>query len=306
MNNPSIAILDFGSQYTQLIARRVREAKVYCEIFAWDTPREKVLALQPRAFILSGGPNSVYDPGAPTLPAYVIDSGLPILGICYGMMLLADQLGGQVTAAQQREYGPANIEITDADSALFAQSEIETLKSKIQVWMSHGDRIDAVPNGFHIIAQSDNSPIAAMADPQRKFYGIQFHPEVKHTPQGQAIIRNFLFEVAGCQPTWTSASFIEESIANIKARVGREQVVCGLSGGVDSSVAAALIHRAVDDQLTCVFIDTGMLRQGEPEQVVETFQKSIGLRLIAVNAVEEFLSALDSVVDPEQKRKIIG
>lgn len=305
MTREAIAILDYGSQYTQLIARRVREAQVYCEIFDWDTPPEKVLALNPHAFILSGGPNSVYDAGAPTLPAYVLDAGVPVLGICYGMQLLAHELGGQVASSSHREYGPANLEIIDAESALF-KSEIINQRSEIAVWMSHGDRIDTVPVGFHIIARSSNSPIAAMADPQRKWYGIQFHPEVKHTPQGQQIIRNFLLDVAGCQPTWTPASFIEDSIAQIRSRVGAEQVVCGLSGGVDSSVAAALIHQAIGDQLTCIFIDTGMLRQGEPEQVVDTFQKTMGMRLIAVNAIEEFLTALDGVVDPEQKRRIIG
>ncbi len=301
----SIAILDYGSQYTQLIARRVREAQVYCEIFDWNEPPEKVLALQPRAFIISGGPNSVYDAGAPTLPAYVLDQQLPVLGICYGMQLLAYHLEGRVASSQQHEYGPADLEIIDAQSPLF-KSEIRNLKSKIPVWMSHGDRIEATPPGFHVIARSINSPIAAMADPQRGWYGIQFHPEVKHTPQGTQIIRNFLFDVAGCQPTWTPASFIEESIAQIRSWVGGEQVVCGLSGGVDSSVTAALLQRAIGDQLTCIFIDTGLLRQGEPEQVVRTFQKTMGVHLIAVNAIEDFLTALDGAIDPEQKRQIIG
>jgi GMP synthase (glutamine-hydrolysing) len=316
MSKEAVAILDYGSQYTQLIARRVREAHVYCEIFDWNTPPTNVLTLQPRAFILSGGPNSVYDADAPILPAYVLDARVPILGICYGMQLLAHHLGGRVAASSRHEYGPASLEITDVDSPLFKSSTpalhpqrgagATHQKSEIDVWMSHGDRIEAVPPGFHAIARSINSPIAAMADPQRRWYGIQFHPEVKHTPQGTQIIRNFLFDVVSCQPAWTPASFIEESIAQIRARVGADQVVCGLSGGVDSSVAAALIHRAIGDQLTCIFIDTGMLRQGEPEQVVETFQQSMGVRLIAVNAIEEFLSALDGVIDPEQKRRIIG
>lgn len=301
----AIAILDFGSQYTQLIARRVREAHVYCEIFPWDAPAAKVLALSPRAFILSGGPNSVYDDGAPTLPAYVLDQRVPVLGICYGMQLLAYNLGGQVASSQHREYGFAELEVTDLESLLF-KSEIQNLKSKIPVWMSHGDRLDAAPPGFRVSARSANSPIAAMADVERNLYGIQFHPEVKHTPQGATIIRNFLFEIAKCDPTWTPASFIEESIAQIRSRVGSEQVICGLSGGVDSSVAAALIHRAIGDQLTCVFIDTGMLRRGEPEQVVETFQKHLGIRLFAVNAIEDFLTVLDGVTEPEQKRRLIG
>lgn len=308
-----IAILDFGSQYTQLIARRVREAQVYCEIFPWDAPVEKVLALSPKAFILSGGPNSVYDDGAPTLPDYVLEQRVPVLGICYGMQLLAHNLGGKVAPSQHREYGPAELEIEDDQSPLFSNfhaerptSNLQLPTSNLQVWMSHGDRLDAPPPGFHVIARSANSPIAAMADPDRNLYGIQFHPEVKHTPQGTAIIRNFLFEVAKCDPSWTPASFIEESIAQIRTRVGGDQVICGLSGGVDSSVAAALIHRAIGDQLTCIFIDTGMLRQDEPEQVVETFQKHLGMRLFAVNAVEEYLSALEGVIDPEEKRKIIG
>ncbi len=305
MTRQTIAILDFGSQYTQLIARRVREANVYCEIFPWDAPVEKVLALSPKAYILSGGPNSVYDDGAPTLPKYVLDAHVPVLGICYGMQLLAHNLGGKVAPSQHREYGPANLEVTDDQSPLF-HSAVSNQQSSIAVWMSHGDRLDAMPPGFHVIARSANSPIAAMADPDRNLYGIQFHPEVKHTPQGTTIIRNFLFDVAKCDPSWTPDSFIEEAIAQIRSRVGGDQVVCGLSGGVDSSVAAALIHRAIGDQLTCIFIDTGMLRKDEPEQVVETFQKHLGIRLVAVNAVEEYLSALDGVIDPEVKRKIIG
>ncbi len=301
----AIAILDFGSQYTQLIARRVREANVYCEIFPWNAPADKVLALSPRAFILSGGPNSVYDDGAPTLPGYVLNQHVPVLGICYGMQLLAHNLGGKVAPSAQREYGPALLEVIDHNSPLF-KSVISDQPPAMPVWMSHGDRLDAAPPGFRVIARSANSPIAAMADVDRSLYGIQFHPEVKHTPQGTHLIRNFLFEIARCEPTWTPASFIEESIAHIRSRVGGEQVICGLSGGVDSSVAAALIHRAIGDQLTCIFIDTGMLRRGEPEQVVETFQQHLGIRLFAVNAIEDFLTALDGVTDPEQKRRIIG
>ena len=308
MPQDSIVILDYGSQYTQLIARRVREANVYCEIFPWDTAPDRVTALQPKAFILSGGPNSVYDDGAPTLPKYVLDARVPILGICYGQHLLTQVLGGKVSPSTQREYGHADLELADHHSPLFAglQSEIQNPKSKISVWMSHGDRTDQLPAGFHIIARSANSPVAAMANDERKIYAIQFHPEVRHTPQGTQLIHNFVYDIAQCQPTWTPASFIEESIAQIRARVGTDQVVCGLSGGVDSSVTAALLHQAIGDQLTCIFIDTGMLRQGEPEQVVETFQRTLGVRLIAVNAIEEFLSALDGVIDPEQKRKIIG
>jgi GMP synthase (glutamine-hydrolysing) len=305
MPRDSIAILDYGSQYTQLIARRVREANVYCEIFPWHAAPDQVLALQPKAFILSGGPNSVYDDGAPTLPSYVLEQHVPILGICYGQHLLTQALGGKVSPSTRREYGPADLEITDRESALF-NSTLSNQQSEIPVWMSHGDRTDQLPPGFHVIARSANSPVAAMADDERQIFAIQFHPEVRHTPQGTLLIHNFVYDIAQCQPTWTPASFIEESIAQIRKRVGSDQVVCGLSGGVDSSVTAALLHRAIGDQLTCIFIDTGMLRQGEPEQVVEAFQRTLGIRLIAVNAVEEFLNALDGVSDPEQKRQIIG
>jgi GMP synthase (glutamine-hydrolysing) len=300
----AIAILDFGSQYTQLIARRVREAHVYCELFPWDTPSEDVLALRPRGFILSGGPASVYDSGAPHLPDYVLEQGVPVLGICYGLHLLARRLGGRVIAADKREYGPAEIEFTGPDNPLFAS--LTPHASRLKVWMSHGDSVEAVPPGFEILARSANSPVAAMGDLARGLYGVQFHPEVVHTERGEEILRNFVVEVCGCTPDWTPEAFIEQAVAATQAQVGESRVVCGLSGGVDSSVTAALVHWAVGDQLTCIFVNTGMLRQGEPGQVVRTFREQLGMHLIPVDATEEFLSALSDVTDPEQKRRIIG
>ncbi|HSJ58095.1 MAG TPA: glutamine-hydrolyzing GMP synthase [Anaerolineae bacterium] len=297
----AVAILDFGSQYSQLIARRVREADVYCELFPYDAPPEEVLALHPRGIILSGGPSSVYDAGAPSLPAWVLAGGLPVLGICYGMQLLTEALGGRVAAAQRKEYGPALLQLTDLSCPLFAE-----LPFALSVWMSHGDRIEAVPPGFVIIAQTENAPIAAMAHPGRRLYGLQFHPEVVHTPQGSDIIRNFLNRVCGLEGTWTPAHFVDQAVESIRDQVGEGRVLCALSGGVDSAVVATLVHRAVGDQLTSVFVNHGLLRQGEPEQVVHTFRREQGMRLVAVDAVEEFLTALAGVVDPEEKRRIIG
>jgi GMP synthase (glutamine-hydrolysing) len=297
----AVAILDFGSQYSQLIARRVREAQVYCELFPYDAPPEEVLALNPRGFILSGGPSSVYDTDAPQLPSYVLESGLPVLGICYGMQLLALNLGGKVAAAQRREYGPALLQVIDLGCSLFVE-----LPFALQVWMSHGDRIERLPGGFSVVAQTDNSPIAVMAHPGRRLYGLQFHPEVAHTPQGAEIIRNFLYRVCGLHGTWTPAHLIREALGAIRQQVGDGRVLCGLSGGVDSAVVATLVHRAVGDQLTCVFVDHGMLRRGEPEQVIRTFEEQQGMRLVAVHAVEEFLEALSGVAEPEEKRCIIG
>ncbi len=293
----SIAILDFGSQFTQLIARRVREASVFCEIFPWDAPAEKVLAIKPRGFILSGSPNSVYDPGAPYLQDYVIAQNVPLLGICYGMQLLAHALGGRVAPSDHREYGHAVVDF-EANALLPYQ--------RLNVWMSHGDRIERVPEGFRAFARSANSPLAAMADEARRIYAIQFHPEVNHTEHGRDILAQFAHGICGCGASWTPASIIDESVAKIRAQVGERQVICGLSGGVDSSVAAALVHKAVGDQLTCVFVDTGMMRKNEGGQVIETFQREQGIRLIAVNAAEEFLDALQGVTDPEEKRKRIG
>ena len=296
----AIAVLDYGSQTTQLIARRIREAHVYCELFPWDAPAEQVLALRPKGFVLSGGPASVYEPDAPTLPSYVLESGLPILGICYGMQLLAHTLGGRVTRAPEREYGPAQVEL------LKAVTWLAPLRDRPQVWMSHGDRVEEVPSGFQILARSPNSPIAAMENPRRRIYGVQFHPEVAHTLAGREVLACFAIDICGCRPTWTPAAFIEESVEQIRDRVGDGRVLCGLSGGVDSAVTATLIHRAIGDRLTCLFVNTGLLRQGEPEQVVATFRDRLGMPLVAVDATEEFLSALQGTTDPEQKRRIVG
>jgi len=300
----TVVVLDFGSQYSQLIARRVREARVYCELIPWDAPAERVQALAPRGFILSGGPASVYEPGAPALPDVVLGSHVPVLGICYGMQLLAQGLGGRVAPAAKQEYGSAEITLISVENPLL--SPLSPFPSPLSVWMSHGDRVDTLPPGWQVLATSDNSPVAAMGDPARGHYGLQFHPEVVHTPRGQEIIRRFLYDVCGCRGDWTPGSFIEESVAAIRSQVGEGRVLCGLSGGVDSAVTAALVHRAVGDRLTCVFVDTGLLRRGEPEQVVQTFQPAQGMRLVAVNATEEFLEDLAGVTDPEEKRRRIG
>ncbi len=297
MIHNTIAILDFGSQYAQLIARRVREAHVYCELFPWDAPAEKVLALNPKGFILSGGPASVYADGAPTLPGYVIESGLPVLGICYGMQLLVHTLGGKVNPSAEREYGPAEIQ------PLIPGTMLDVLS---KVWMSHGDRITRMPEGFVALAKSGNSPIAALGDFARKYFAVQFHPEVHHTPNGAEILKHFAMDVCGCAPDWTPVSIIEEGVARIQSQVGGERVLAAVSGGVDSSVAAALVHKAIGDQQVAVFVDTGLLRQGEPEQVVRTFRQQMGAELVTVDAAGEFFAALKGVTDPEQKRKIVG
>ena len=293
----SIAILDFGSQYSQLIARRVREAQVYCELFPFDAAEEKVLAIHPKAFILSGGPNSVYDSGAPDLPPYVLRSGTPVLGICYGMHLLARSLGGHVAASPQREYGRAEVRPSSNSSIL--------PPAAFQAWMSHGDTVDRLPDGFRSTAASDNCPVAAMENPERKLFALQFHPEVRHTEYGTEILADFLRQ-ARIRREWTPGSVVEECVASVRSRVGDSYAVAGVSGGVDSTVAAALVHRAIGPKLTCIFVDTGMLRAGEPDAVVDAFQKTLGAKLVAVNAAEEFLDALAGVVEPERKRKIIG
>ncbi len=308
MAHDTVVVLDYGSQTSQLIARRVREARVFCQLLPWRTPAEEVMALNPRGFILSGGPNSVYEPQAPDLPAYILRSGRPVLGICYGMQLLAHRLGGRVAGSARREYGPADLTLGEA-TPLFAglQDDDPAVPDRqLRVWMSHGDKVEMLPPGFRAIARSDNSPLAAAADTERHLYAVQFHPEVVHTPQGRALLSNFVLRICGCRPDWTPENFIDEQVAAIRRQVGDGRVVLGLSGGVDSAVTAALIHRAVGDHLTCIFVDHGLLRLGEAQGVIDTFQQAIGLRLIAVNAVEEYLEALQGITEPEEKRRTIG
>ncbi len=306
MQHDTIIILDYGSQYSQLIARRVREANVYCELFSWRTDAETVLAHNPKGFILSGGPNSVYDEGAPTLPEYVLGSGVPVLGICYGMQLLVNRLGGRVASSQKREYGPATLQIEALDNPIFLGWQSEDAANLQQVWMSHGDKVEGLPASFKPLAHTSNSPLAAAADTARGVYAVQFHPEVVHTRQGQRLLSNFVHHVCDCGADWTPANFIDEQVLAIQEQVGDGRVVLGLSGGVDSAVAGALIHRAIGDQLTCIFVDHGMLRLGEAVQVVETFEREMGMQLVAVNAIEEYLEELEDVTDPERKRRIIG
>jgi GMP synthase (glutamine-hydrolysing) len=293
-----IAILDYGSQYTQVIARRLREQGIYAEVFAPDAPYDAVHAHSPAGYILSGGPNSIYDEGAPQAPAYVFER--PTLGICYGMQALTYALGGQVAPSSEREYGSAALQIT-AEHRLF-----DGLAREQAVWMSHGDRIDAPPAGFVPLAVSANSPYAAIADDARRLYGVQFHPEVAHTPKGVQMLRNFALHIAGATANWSPAAFIADSLTRIREQVGRSRVLLGLSGGVDSAVAGTLIQQAIGEQLTAVFIDTGMLRKGEADEVVRVFRDERGMNLVARRASEEFLAALQGVTEPEAKRKAIG
>src|SRR5215216_5812694 len=293
----SIAILDFGSQYAQIIARRVREAQVYCELFPWDAPMERILAIQPKGFILSGGPRSVYEEGAPYIQDFIFKTGLPILGICYGMQAMTHALGGQVDPSAQREYGYAEIEPAMRGTVLDAVSK---------VWMSHGDRITRQPEGFITLARSGNSPFAAMGDMKRKYFGVQFHPEVHHTPNGEKLLQHFVIDICGVKPDWTPKSIIEDAVERIRKQVGSERVLAAVSGGVDSSVAAALVHEAIGDQLVAVFVDTGLLRKNEGEQVAAAFRGNLHSELITVDASDEFLSALAGVTEPEQKRRITG
>jgi len=296
-----VLILDFGGQYTRLIARRIRELNVYCEILPYTAPPERVLALNPRALILSGGAASVYSAGAPQADPRLYRLGIPVLGICYGMQLMAKDLGGMVNPAGRREYGKTDLTVLD-DRDLFHGMEKE-----LAVWMSHGDYVEAPPPGFTVTAATHNTPVAAMADYGRRLYAVQFHPEVIHTLRGTGMLRNFLFKVAGFSGDWTMESFVEATVRQIGETVGeKEQVVCGLSGGVDSSVAAVLVHRAIGDRLTCIFVDHGLLRQGEAQQVMETFAEKLHIKVLKVDAGEVFLRRLAGVTDPEEKRKIIG
>lgn len=296
-----ILILDFGSQYTQLIARRVREAKVYCEIHPYNLPVERIRQLRPAGIILSGGPASVYADGAPMLDEQVLDTAAPVLGVCYGMGVLYRLAGGAVAKADRREYGSAQLRVDDNNDLFAGFAPADTTR----VWMSHGDRMEALPAGWQVLAHSPNSPVAACRDASGRLFGVQFHPEVAHSERGRDILHNFLFRVCGCEPNWTMEGFIENAITHIRERVGRRQVVCGLSGGVDSAVAALLIHRAIGERLTCIFVDNGLLRQGEAERVEAVFS-GFGLQLRTVDAAQQFLRNLRGVEDPEQKRRIIG
>lgn len=301
MGHETAVILDFGGQYTRLIARRIRELGVYCEILPYTAPLARILALKPQALVLSGSGQSVYSEDAPQVDKRIYELGLPVLGLCYGMQLLARDLGGVVSSAGLREYGKTGLAVLD-DCGLFTGLEEEQV-----VWMSHGDYVESVPPGFTVTAQTANTPVAAIADYGRKLYGLQFHPEVIHTPRGMEMLHNFLFRVAGFSGDWTMKSFVTDAVCRIRETVGeQERVVCGLSGGVDSSVAALLVHRAVGDRLTCIFVDHGLLRRNEAQQVMETFARNLHVKVVMVDAAELFLRRLAGVTDPEEKRKIIG
>jgi GMP synthase (glutamine-hydrolysing) len=303
MQDEKILVLDFGSQFTQLIARRVRESGVYCEILPFNADPARIAAFGARGIILSGGPASVSDPGAPRAPDYVFAAGVPVLGICYGQMVMCAQLGGDVRGAEIREFGRAYVDITE-DCALFADTW--SVGAREQVWMSHGDHVFAAPPGFRTVAVSEGAPFAMLADDARHFYGLMFHPEVVHTPHGAQLLRNFTRHVCGLAGDWTMAGFRAAEIAKIRAQVGQGRVICGLSGGVDSAVAAALIHEAIGDRLTCIFVDHGVLREGEAAEVVRVFRDRFNIRLVHRDAAALFMAALADVTDPEAKRKIIG
>lgn len=302
MSKQSILILDFGSQYTQLIARRIREQKVYSEVQPFDFSLAKIRAMAPTGIVLSGGPASVYDQGAPQLDPEIFELGVPILGICYGVQITSLVLGGKVAKAEHREYGRAQVQFSGACELFhgFAAGE------QVSVWMSHGDRIETLPEGFRIVGTNPSCPAAAVEAPARKFWGVQFHPEVVHTPRGEELIANFLFRICHCEPSWTMANFVDEAINKVKNQVGDARAICGLSGGVDSSVAAALVHKAMGDRLTCIFVDNGLLRKGERGQVESLFRDAFHMDLRVVDAEERFLNGLAGITEPEQKRKFIG
>ena len=296
----AIVVVDFGSQYSMLIARRIRELNTYCEVIPPDAEASVLDHLDVRGFVLSGGPNSVYDDGAPHAKDWVFESRLPVLGICYGMQLMAEQLGGKVGPGREREFGPATI------SASGSAPLLAGLPAELDVWMSHGDRIETLPPGFTSLATSENSPVAVMADIDRGYYGLQFHPEVVHTPRGGELIANYVRGVCGAKADWTAGNFVEETVAAIRAQVGDGRVICGLSGGVDSAVAATLVHRAIGDRLTCIFVDNGLLRAREAEEVVDTFERNLHMKLRHIDARDRFLAALAEVTNPETKRIRIG
>jgi GMP synthase (glutamine-hydrolysing) len=295
-----LVILDFGSQYSELIARRIRETQVYSEVLSYRTTAEQLRQLNPQGIILSGGPSSVYDPGAPKCDPEIWNLGIPVMGVCYGMQLMVQQLGGTVERAERGEYGKASLTIDDPTDLL------TNVEAGSTMWMSHGDAVTHMPQGFEILAHTDNTPCAAIADHQRKFYGVQFHPEVVHSSYGQALIRNFVYHICECQPTWTTEAFVEESVREIRARVGDKRVLLALSGGVDSSTLAFLLYKAIGEQLTCMFIDQGFMRKGEPERLMTLFKEQFHIPVEHVFAKERFLSAIAGIDDPEQKRKKIG
>ena len=305
IHGDKILILDFGAQYTQLIARRIREIGVYCEIWAWDHDPADIAKFAPKGIILSGGPESTTEAGAPRAPQQAFDSGLPILGICYGMQTMAMQLGGLVEGGHHREFGHAEVDVLGDDRLLGGLSDHPGRKA-LDVWMSHGDRVTRIPPGFSTTGSTGSVPIIAMADETRRWYGVQFHPEVTHTKQGETLLRRFVLDVCGCRALWTAANIIEDQIARVRAQVGSDEVILGLSGGVDSSVVAALLHRAIGEQLTCVFVDTGLLRWKEGDQVMAMFAEHMGVKVVRVNAAPRYFKALAGVADPEAKRKIIG
>jgi GMP synthase (glutamine-hydrolysing) len=298
-----VLVVDFGAQYAQLIARRVRELNVYSEIVPHTITAAEVAARAPSALILSGGPKSVHVEGAPAIDPGVYDLGVPVLGICYGAQLIAQQLGGEVARGTRGEYGRAVLTITDADGSTLLPADLPTVQD---VWMSHFDAVVTPPEGFIATACTPDAPVAVLENPDRKIWGVQYHPEVVHTPHGMAVLRTFLYDLAGCEPTWTPASFVDTQIDAIRAQIGDGRAICALSGGVDSSVAAALVHRAIGSQLTCIYVDTGLMRKGESEQVVETYRRHMGLELIHIDAGQRYFEALEGVTEPEAKRKIIG